>query len=190
MMLLRNRARWSDAQLLAGIAACDERAFSAFYRRHLAVIVGWCVRRTGDPELAADLTAEVFAAALVSAARYEPTNESAAGWLLGIARNVLGHSIRRGQVDARARARIGASSLVVEDEDLAVVLEIVDSQDGRAGHLLAGLPVDERTAVRARVIEEREYGEIARSLGCSEMVVRKRVSRGLARLRAGLATTQ
>jgi RNA polymerase sigma-70 factor (ECF subfamily) len=174
--------------LLTGIAACDERAFSAFYRRHLAMVVGWCVRRTGDPELAADLTAEVFAAVLVSAARYEPTRESAAGWLLGIARNVLGHSVRRGQVDARARERLGASSLTVEDEDLAVVLELADGQDRATARLLSELPVDERFAVRARVIEEREYGEIAQSLGCSEMVVRKRVSRGLARLRTGLAT--
>ena len=187
MSFMNDRARWSDAQLLAGVAGRDERAFSAFYRRHLPMIVGWCVRRTGDPELAADLTAEVFAAALVSAARYEPTRESAAGWLLGIARNVLGHSVRHGQVDARARERLGASSVTVEDEDLAVVLEIAAGQDA-AGHLLAELPVDERTAVRARVIEERTYGEIARSLGCSEMVARKRVSRGLAHLRAGLAT--
>jgi len=188
MSFVSDRARWSDAQLLAGVAARDERAFSAFYRRHLPMIVGWCVRRTRDPELAADLTAEVFAAALVSAARYEPTHESATGWLLGIARNVLGHSVRHGQVDARARERLGASCLIVEDADLAVVLEIAAGQDGAAGHLLAELPADERTAVRARVIEERAYGEIARSLGCSEMVVRKRVSRGLARLRAGLAT--
>jgi RNA polymerase sigma factor (sigma-70 family) len=187
MSLVNDRARWSDAQLMAGVAACDERAFGAFYRRHLTMIVGWCVRRTGDPELAADLTAEVFAAALVSAARYQPTHESAAGWLLGIARNVLGHSVRRGQIDARARERLSASSLTVEDEDLAVVLEIAAGQDGAAGHLLAALPVAERAAVCARVIDERAYGEIARSLGCSEMVVRKRVSRGLARLRAGLA---
>src|ERR1700740_3562949 len=117
MRLVRDRARWSDAQLLTAIARGDDRAFSAFYRRHLAMVVGWCVRRTGDPELAADLTAEVFAAALVSAARYRPTHESAAGWLLGIARNVLGHSVRHGQVDARARERLGASSLTVEDED-------------------------------------------------------------------------
>src|ERR1700684_701754 len=109
MSFVNDRAQWSDAQLLAGVAARDERAFSAFYRRHLAMIVGWCVRRTGDPELAADLTAEVFAAALVSAPRYAPTHESAAGWLLGIARNVLGHSLRHGQVDARARQRLGAA---------------------------------------------------------------------------------
>jgi RNA polymerase sigma factor (sigma-70 family) len=184
MEFVRDRARWSDAQLLAAIARCDDRAFSAFYRRHLGMVVGWYARRT-DPELAADLTAEVFAAVLIGAARYEPTHDSAAGWLHGIARNVLGHSVRRGHVDARARQRLGASPLTVEDDDLARVLELADDQ---ASSLLAGLPVDERMAVRARVIEEREYGEIARSLGCSEMVIRKRVSRGLARMRARMAS--
>lgn len=172
--------------MLSAIARCDDRAFSAFYRRHLGLVVGWCARRT-DPELAADLTAEVFAAVLIAAARYEPTHDSAAGWLLGIARNVLGHSLRRGQVDARARQRLGASPLAVEDDDLARLLELADDQASCVRGLLAELPVDERAAVCARVIEERDYGEIARSLGCSEMVIRKRVSRGLARLRAQLA---
>ena len=187
MGLVRDRAQWSDAQLLAAIGRCDDRAFSAFYRRYLAMVVGWCARRT-DPELAADLTAEVFAAVLIGAGRYEPAHDSAAGWLLGIARNVLGHSVRRGRVDARARQRLGASPLSVEDGDLARVLELADDRAGSVGALLAGLPVDERVAVRARVIEERDYGEIARSLGCSEMVIRKRVSRGLARLRAEMAS--
>jgi RNA polymerase sigma factor (sigma-70 family) len=186
MGLVRDRARWSDAQLLAAIASCDDRAFGVFYRRHLGLIVGWCARRTGDPELAADLTAEVFAAVLIGAEQYEPVHVSAAGWLVGIARNVLGHSVRRGQVDARARQRLGAPALTVEDDDLTRVLEL--AADHESERLLAGLPVDERVAVCARVIEEREYGEIARLLGCSEMVVRKRVSRGLARLRAALAS--
>ncbi|MGN6871788.1 MAG: RNA polymerase sigma factor [Solirubrobacteraceae bacterium] len=187
MGLVRDRVRWSDAQLLAAIARCDDRAFSAFYRRHLGMVVGWYARRV-DPELAADLTAEVFAAVLIGAGRYEPVHDSAAGWLLGIARNVLGHSVRRGQVDARARQRLGASPLTVEDDDFACILELADGQTTSVRALLAGLPLHERRAVRARVIEEREYGEIARALGCSEMVIRKRVSRGLARLRAGLAS--
>jgi RNA polymerase sigma factor (sigma-70 family) len=188
MVHMRNRAHWSDAQLLAGIAACDERAFSAFYRRHLAMIVGWSMRRTRDPDVAADLTAEVFAAVLVSAARYTPTGDSAAGWLVGIARNVLGHSLRRGQVDARARVRVGVTALTVEDHDVDRILELAASEHGVAGQLLAELPADEQAAVRARVIEEREYAEIAVALGCSELVVRKRVSRGLSRLRAGLVS--
>lgn len=187
MGLVRDRARWSDAQLLAAVARCDDRAFSAFYRRHLATVVRWYARRA-DPELAADLTAEVFAAVLIGASRYEPTHDSAAGWLLGIARNVLGHSVRRGHVDARARQRLGASPLTVEDADLARVLELADAPGGSARVLLAKLPDDERAAVHARVIEERGYGEIAQSLGCSEMVIRKRVSRGLARLRTQLVS--
>ena len=46
------------------------------------------------------------------------------------------------------------------------------------------LPQHERDAIKARVVDERGYAEIATDMRCSELVVRKRVSRGLARLRA------
>ena len=45
------------------------------------------------------------------------------------------------------------------------------------------LPIDQRRAVTARVLEERDYEEIAGELAISEAGVRKRVSRGLAALR-------
>ena len=184
----RDRTRWSDSRLLAGIATCDDRAFTAFYRRHLSLVVSVLMKRTGDPELAADLTAEVFSAAMQAAPRYVAHGESAAGWLVGITRNVLGHSLRRGQVDARARERLDLMPLALEDSDLERVLTLADAGRGAAVQLLAELPAPERTALVARVIDERSYAEIAASLGCSELVARKRVSRGLARLRSGLAT--
>jgi DNA-directed RNA polymerase specialized sigma24 family protein len=40
--------------------------------------------------------------------------------------------------------------------------------------------------VLSRVVHERSHGDIASELSCSEMVVRKRASRGLSRLRARL----
>ena len=49
--------------------------------------------------------------------------------------------------------------------------------------LLELLSPDQRDAIRAHVIDERGYDEIARSLATSESVVRKRVSRGLAAVR-------
>ena len=52
--------------------------------------------------------------------------------------------------------------------------------------LVNELPDDERRAVLSRVVHERSYGDIASELSCSEMVVRKRVSRGLSRLRERL----
>jgi RNA polymerase sigma-70 factor (ECF subfamily) len=45
------------------------------------------------------------------------------------------------------------------------------------------LPADQREAVRAHVLEDRDYAEIARSERLSEATVRKRVSRGLRVLR-------
>ncbi|MGH2913885.1 MAG: sigma factor-like helix-turn-helix DNA-binding protein [Solirubrobacteraceae bacterium] len=50
--------------------------------------------------------------------------------------------------------------------------------------MLARLPGDQADAVRRRVLDERAYGEIARELQTSELVIRKRISRGLARLRS------
>jgi len=48
------------------------------------------------------------------------------------------------------------------------------------------LRTDQREALRLRVIDGRSYREIAAVLGCSEDVVRARVSRGLKRLAAQL----
>jgi RNA polymerase sigma-70 factor (ECF subfamily) len=101
--------------------------------------------------------------------------------LFGIARNVLARSRQRGRVENRARLRLGLSPLAVDDELLERVVET--EGDEHALRLLASLPPDQREAVHARVLEEREYVEIARELACSESVVRKRVSRGLATLR-------
>jgi RNA polymerase sigma-70 factor (ECF subfamily) len=55
-----------------------------------------------------------------------------------------------------------------------------------APELMDALPGDQRRAVQARVLDELEYGEIARQTGTSEQVVRKRVSRGLATMRRRL----
>ena len=51
---------------------------------------------------------------------------------------------------------------------------------------LEALAPDQREAIEAHHLEERGYGEIAAELQCSESVVRKRVSRGLAALRVQL----
>jgi RNA polymerase sigma-70 factor (ECF subfamily) len=49
--------------------------------------------------------------------------------------------------------------------------------------LIEQLPAEQHVAIMARVIDGRGYSEIACELCLSEQVVRKRVSRGLQRLR-------
>jgi len=130
----------------------------------------------------------VFAAALAAAGRYEPMHSSATAWLQAIARNKLLDSRRRGRVENATRRKLGMATIMFDDEDLRRVEELaaIGETVGAVSEAVERLPDDERTAVRARIVEERAYAEIAAELACSESVVRQRVSRGLARVRAHL----
>jgi RNA polymerase sigma factor (sigma-70 family) len=146
-------------------------------------VAGYLSRRVWDPELVADLTAEVFACAFHASSRYRPVEPTAAAWLITIAHNTLAKSVRRGRVEARARQRLGIRDAVSFGGEELERVEALMSSDGWITGLLDGLPSDQADAIRARVLEERDYAEIAGSLQTSELVIRKRVSRDLATLR-------
>lgn len=174
---------WSDAALLTGIADRDPEASAAFYRRYLPSVVAYLMRATADPELTADLTAEVFASVIVGARRYKPMTETSWPWLMGIARNVLSVSRRRGRVEDRVRRRLALEPIELTDADVTETESLAVQGRRSVMTIVETLPDGERDAIKARVVEERPYGEIAANLKCSELVVRKRVSRGLARVR-------
>ena len=170
----------TDEELVAG----DPEAFAVFYRRHVAPLLGYFLRRTGNAELAADLTAETFAAALDGLHRFDPARGPAVGGRYGIARRQLGSAARRGVVEDKARRRLGMAPLELTDEAVERIEALASSDAATAA--LARLPQDQRDAVRARILDEREYADIARATRTSEAVIRKRVSRGLAGLRSRL----
>lgn len=172
-----------DGVLLRRMAMGDDRAFSVFYRRHLDPVVAFFRRRVRDPELAVDLAAETFAAVVVDAGRWKGEGPAAA-WLYGIARNKLKESLRRGRVEDSARRQLALEPLVVDDGDLAHVEERGVAGGPALDAALAQLAEPTRRALLARVVEEREYDEIAAELECSAQVVRQRVHRAISRLRA------
>jgi len=177
--------RDDDAVLVARIARGDRTAFATIYDRYLPLVLRWSLRETGNREVAADLAAETFAAALIASPRYRPGKGSVATWMLGIARNKLRESRRRRRVEDSARRRVGLDSTTFGEADFERVEELT-SLDAGVMELLEGLAPALREAVSQRVIEERSYEEIADQLRCSESVVRQRVSRGLRNLRSEL----
>jgi RNA polymerase sigma-70 factor (ECF subfamily) len=173
-------ARLSDDDLLAATLDRPE-AFGEFYARHEAAILGFMLRRTGEPELAADLAAETFAAALVSVGRFRPGPAPAAAWLYGIARHVLLRSLKRRRVEDRARRRLAMPALTLTDDLLERIERI--GGDERVEDMLRQLTAAQAQAIRAHVLDDVPYARIAAHMRCSESVVRQRVSRGLAVLR-------
>lgn len=178
--------RWRDAddhRLLAA-SRTDAAAFGVFYARHERRLLAYLVRRTGSSELAADLCAEAFAVVLDACRRRGSVPDVPVAWLFGVANHKLADSARSSQVDDRARRRLQMRAVELTRGELSEVELLADLD--HASCLLAGLSPDQREAVLAHVLEDREYREIALELRCSESVVRKRVSRGLAALRVRL----
>jgi len=181
MSLVGEYGRLSDDELLR-LTAEDREAFGEFYDRHVRAVLSELRRRGLRTEEALDLTAEVFAAALVASRRYRPGEAPARAWLLGIARNKLAHRHRRAATETAVRRKLGMARLTYSDEALERVEEVIDAEGRLYTNGAAALPLAEREAVVARVIEERDYGEIAAASGATPAAIRQRVSRGLAKL--------
>lgn len=178
------KSRSQDEQELLVAARSSSAALDEIYERFEGPLLRFFVHATGRSDLAADLTAETFARVIEMIARYDPRRGRADQWLFGIARHVLRESHRRGRVEAAARERLGFPRLVLDDDALEVISRLGSD---KATLALAQLPDEQREAIQARVLEERDYPGIADELQCSEAVVRQRVSRGLRALRTRLA---
>jgi RNA polymerase sigma factor (sigma-70 family) len=173
----------SDGELLERTGAGEGEAFGVFYERRHELVLAYLLKRTRNPEVAMDLMAETFAAALLALAERPPTiHDSAAPWLLTIARNTLIDSHRRGRVESAARQRLALEPQQITDSDIEQVLQI-DAETDLLLRLAQDLPPDQFDALRARIVDEQSYADIAQQLQCSPAVVRKRVSRAITTLR-------
>ncbi len=172
-----------DRELLRRAREGDAEAFGRFFRARSGLVLGFLRPRVASAEVAADLMCETFAQALVvvhDCSRELPPIPVA--WLVTIARHELIDSIRRGRVADTTRRRLALERVELSDRDLAAVEDAAADADVLE-QLRAALPADQFQALTARVLEGREYAEIASELQCSASVVRKRVSRAVAQLR-------
>jgi RNA polymerase sigma factor (sigma-70 family) len=177
---------WSsmpDAELLRATRKHPE-AFGVFYHRHALSIARYLRRGGSDPELALDLVAETFAAALVDAGRYRQDRGPAAAWLRGIARHKLADSRRRRKAEDSARRRLGLERLIFSDDELERVEAALDARQvgGELVAELAALPAAQREAIESHVLGDEPYDALARRTGDSATALRQRVRRGLQRI--------
>lgn len=160
--------------------------FGAFYDRYVRGVAAFVGGRIREPEVAFDVVGETFARALEHRDRYDPERAPAIAWLLGIAKHLIVDAARRGRVEAASRYRLAMAPVELYDDD---VPELDAWQRAELGVALASLPAEQRDAVLRRVVLGQSYLEIATGVACSEQVIRKRVSRGLAAMRATLERT-
>ncbi|WUI01159.1 RNA polymerase sigma factor [Spirillospora sp. NBC_00431] len=154
--------------------------FEEIYTAHRTRILGYALRRTADPQDAADVLAETF---LTAWRRLDdvPPGAQARPWLYGVARRVLANHHRSERrrtaltTDLGARLRTGLADLPEPAGDLADVAAAFGS-----------LPEPDRELLALVGWEGLDRGEIATVLGCSRNAVRIRLHRARRRFARAL----
>ena len=161
----------------------DPAAFEAFYRVHVEAVERFVVRRVPDPDRAADLTAEVFLAAIESADGYRSSRGAPVAWLYGVARNVVAADRRRQGRELDAANRLGGRRLLDED-DIARMEDRIDAeaQSGELYLAISGLSDAERAVLELVAVDGLTVQDAARALGIRPVTARVRLHRARQRL--------
>ena len=168
--------------------ASDPDAFEAFYRGHVEAVQRFVARRVDDPYIAADLTADIFLAAIDSAKTYRRSRVTPTQWLYGIARNVVGAERRRSARELRATRRICGRALV-DPDDLSALIERIDGQ-AQARRLYAALDRlddDDRGLLELVAVDGLSVQDAATVIGINAVNARVRLHRARRALREHLA---
>jgi RNA polymerase sigma factor (sigma-70 family) len=155
---------------------------SRLYDRHARTFVAYFARRVYDPEVAVDLTAEVFASAFVGRDSFTgESDEDAVRWLYGIARNEVAGYWRAGRVEQRAVQRLGVERRALTDHEYERIEELAALGDlrRRVAVELDAMPAEHAEVLRLRIVDELDYSVVAARLDITEQTARARVSRAL-----------
>jgi RNA polymerase sigma factor (sigma-70 family) len=172
-----------DGVMAEGLAERRER-FEAVYRELYAPICGYALRRVREPEDAAEVVAETFAALWRRFDRC-PQGDELRPWLFGVARRVLANQ-RRGE-----RRRTALGERLVENLDREA-FDLLDAPDeaSELSRAFARLSEPDRELLSLVAWEGLTRDELAVALGTSRAVVRLRLHRARKRLRDALPRTQ
>jgi RNA polymerase sigma factor (sigma-70 family) len=161
----------------------EPELFDAFYREHLEDVQRFVARRIGDRERAADLTAEVFIAAIESAERFRG-KAAPRTWLFGIARLVIAGDARTRGRESDREERFGAAALIDEVDAARMDARLDAAAESRRLYAaMAKIPDGERAVLELVAIDELSVAEAAAALGVRAVTARVRLHRARRRLR-------
>ena len=175
-----------DARLLAAIAAEEQTALAAFYRRRGTLIYSLLVRMLGNEMEAQEVMQDTFVQVWRRAHQYDPERSSPMAWIVMIAR---GLAIDR----LRARSRRTAGQAAYEREVASLEVEIKSPRQTERDELatacasaLNSLPESQGRALQPAFLRGWTHAEIASVVGEPLGTVKARIRRGLLALRKTL----
>jgi RNA polymerase sigma factor (sigma-70 family) len=173
-----------NEQVLVSRAAAEPGAFAAIYDHYFPRIYNYTRYRVQCPDVAADLTAQIFERALSAIQTYHPERGPFAAWLFAIARNTLRDHLRAQKrrhwlsldiLTDRASADPPLEQTVIRDEERDDLMDAITRLNEREKDFIA-------LKFGARLTNRR----IAELTGMDERHVSMIVWRAMQRLRVEL----
>ena len=164
----------TDSELVQMMLGGDKEAFAELYRRRQRDVYRFALHMTGAPDLAEDVTQEVFMVLMRKGNEYDQLKGSVNAFLLGVARNYVLRRLRQERffvsiddaVGDRASGEAGANETLARTEAMLSMHKAV-----------LNLPAHYREAVVLCDLEELSYTEAAAVLGCAIGTLRSRLHR-------------
>jgi len=172
-----------DSDLLRLISRGDEAAFLVFYRRYQGPVYRFALQMSGKPEIAEEVTQDVFMVVMGSSSKYDPRRGSAVAYLYGVARNFVLRRLEqeRPYVTALDDPESEYASALADDRNVLADLTRNERIESLRKAVLA-LPPAYREVVVLCDLHELDYAEAAAALKCAIGTIRSRLHRARALL--------
>jgi RNA polymerase sigma-70 factor (ECF subfamily) len=176
-----------DHDLYRQLAKGREEAFSALYERYQGPIFRFAWHMSGNSATAEDVTQEVFMLLIRNPRNYDPAKGSVAGYLFGIARNLIRRRLDRSHLDEPLVEEWteGNEAGFASNTDLLADLTRVELLECLQKAVL-GLPEPYREVIVLCDLEERSYPDAAVVLECPPGTIASRLHRARLMLKARL----
>jgi RNA polymerase sigma-70 factor (ECF subfamily) len=178
----------ADDALLAGLAAGDREATTAFVRRFQGRVFGMALAIVGDPALAEDVAQEAFIRAWRHGANYDARRAGVPTWLLAITRNLAIDNVRLRRADPMEPDAIVALQVHTHEtgpHDAAVAHDDAD----RLRRAIAQLPPEQQRALVLAAIRGHTAQEISDAEAIPLGTAKTRIRSAMLKLRSSLATS-
>jgi RNA polymerase sigma-70 factor, ECF subfamily len=169
----------SDQDLVKRLARGDHHAFDEIYDRCRMPVFRFALHMSGSREIADEVTQDAFLFLLHKPAVFSEERGALAGFLIGVARNLVRRTLRAAD-DGVSLEEEGVESMITETAVSNSPLDLVMRQQS-AGTLQAALleiPQLYREVVVLCDLQEMSYAETALILSIPLGTVRSRLHRG------------
>jgi RNA polymerase sigma-70 factor, ECF subfamily len=178
-------ATGDDQELVRQLARGDSAAFHACYERYHVPIFRFAWHMSGNQTTAEEITQEVFLRLIHKPKKFDPAKGTLAGYLFGIARNVMRGQMATSFFDVPLEDAGPEDPALIAESDVLSELDRQERIELLHKSVLA-LPAAYREALVLCDLEEMSYPEAATVLECPAGTVASRLHRARAMLKARL----